>query len=590
MNGSEERTRIWTRRDLLTKVGQLGGAAALYETMVALGLINVPPAWAGMPDLSECDGAGKKVVILGAGIGGLTTAYLLSGCGYHCRILEATSRAGGRIRTARRGSEIIEESKENGKTIETKQTCKFDEGLYLNLGPGRIPYHHRRVLGYCKKLEVKLEPYVMNTTGNLVHTTSKDGKPLNAVYRHVQNDTRGYISELLAKAVNKGSLDEELIEKEIDKEKLLRLLEKFGQVKSYYINERPVYFYEGSKRDGCVRDTPSVDRHCEWYEDERMATPPLAWEDLLESKFWDHGIYNPFEFNWQSTLFQPVGGMDKIVEGFMHALRRADRSDFVEYHQNAPVVGIDATEDGDKVSVSYKQGTEIVKYEADYCVCNIPLSVLRNIENNIEGDYAEAIKHPNFAASCKVGWQCNQRFWESDKYEIYGGISWTDDIIEQIWYPSNDYFSQKGTLTGAYIHDKPGDGPKHATEFGKLPIATRLDDAKKAGAKLHEEINVDAIVPTENGLSIAWQNIPFQEGAWADWQGNDDDDRHYKRLLSPYGRFYLVGDQVSTLPGWQEGAMISAEHVVKLIARDRPYGAPEGVTAPNAFEVTQGRG
>ena len=60
----------WTRRRFLEKVGAAGGAAALYETMTALGLINVPDAWAGPPELASGSGTGKKVLILGAGIGG----------------------------------------------------------------------------------------------------------------------------------------------------------------------------------------------------------------------------------------------------------------------------------------------------------------------------------------------------------------------------------------------------------------------------------------------------------------------------------------------------------------------------------------
>jgi hypothetical protein len=36
----------WTRRELLTRIGQVGGAAALYETMTALGLINTPDQYA----------------------------------------------------------------------------------------------------------------------------------------------------------------------------------------------------------------------------------------------------------------------------------------------------------------------------------------------------------------------------------------------------------------------------------------------------------------------------------------------------------------------------------------------------------------
>lgn len=568
MNDSEVWTENLTRREILTKIGQLGGAAALYETMVALGLINLPTAWAGPPVLPA--GHGKSVLILGAGIGGLTAAYILSRYGYHCRILEATSRAGGRNRTARPGSSIVEQSEENGTTY---QECKFDDGLYLNLGPGRIPYHHRRVLGYCQQLGIKLEPYVMNTTGNLFQSDEGfDGKPV--VYREIQNDTRGFIAELLAKAVNQKMLDDEFTN-EKDKQNLLQLLQsKFGP-----LNQE--YHYEGSTRDGCVpkddNPTPNVFDNCE-KPDRRPK------ESLLKSEFWKNGFYSPFEFEWQSTLFQPVGGMDMIVEGFLRQI-----GNLVTY--NAPVVEIQL--DDRKVTVSYKKGSEIVDAEADYCVCNIPCPILTKIKNNFEDDgefsFRKSIAHVRFAASCKVGWQSNSRFWES-QYDIYGGISWTDDMIEQIWYPSNDYFGQKGTLTGAYIHDGRGAKSKNATTFGGWDLDKRLDEAKKGAAKLHQEFNDNEIVPRERGLSIAWQNIPFQEGAWASWGGDQHDDAFYQRLLRPDRNFHLVGDQASTLPGWQEGAMMSAEHVVELIAKIKSDELPAGIKAPNTLKVIQGHG
>jgi monoamine oxidase len=115
--------------------------------------------------------------------------------------------------------------------------------------------------------------------------------------------------------------------------------------------------------------------------------------------------------------------------------------------------------------------------------------------------------------------------------------------------------------------------------------------AKEGGARLHPEFLDDSIVPTALGLSIAWQNVPFQEGAWADWGNDQHDDADYRRLLLPDGRFYVVGDQASTLPGWQEGAMMSAEHVVDLITeRLRPEDVPATLRAPNTFKVTQGHG
>lgn len=570
----------WTRRELLTRIGQVGGAAALYETMVALGLINLPGAWGGPPQLKSDAGRGKSVIILGAGIGGLTTAYLLSQFGYSCRILEASERAGGRNRTARRGDVLLEDSKANGKT---SQTCRFDKGLYMNLGPGRLPYHHRRVLHYCRELGVALEPYIMNTTGNLFQTeTGFDKMPI--VYRRVQNDARGYIAELLAKAIDQGALQKEVTGE--DRTRLLGLLRRFGPLGAKNHSDpcqkpEQLYFdYQGSTRDGCATDpdgnpTPNVYYNCE-------VPAKLSLNELLRSEFWMHSFYDPIEFEWQPTLFQPVGGMDMIVRGFLREV-----GDKITY--NAPVKEVSLGDDQVKVTYMTKNGTETAK--AEYCVSNIPCPVLSRIGlNNFSASMKNAIRRTAFDDSCKVGWQSNTRFWETQN-EIYGGISWTDDIIEQIWYPSNDYFTSKGTLTGAYIHNSPcPSDPQHATIFGNYSLKERLQVAKEGGARLHSEFDDERIVPTELGLSVAWQHVPWQEGAWPAWGNDQHDDVDYERLLRPDKRFYVVGDQASTLPGWQEGAMMSAEHVVELIGGTKDAAPRQDIKAPNTFKVLQGHG
>src|SRR3954451_2898706 len=196
----------WTRRRFLERIGAVGGAAALYETMTALGLIRDPDAWGGPLRLPRGSGNGKKILILGAGIGGLTAAYELRKAGYECKILEAQARAGGRNLTARRGTHITEESIENGVT---HQRCRFDEGLYVNMGPGRLPHHHRRALHYCGELSVALEVYVMETAANLYQTDSTFGGKAQPNL-HITHDTCGYIAELLAKAVNTHALDQQL--------------------------------------------------------------------------------------------------------------------------------------------------------------------------------------------------------------------------------------------------------------------------------------------------------------------------------------------------------------------------------------------
>ena len=76
------------------------------------------------------------------------------------------------------------------------------------MGPGRLPYHHRRVLHYCRTLNVPLEVYVMTTTANLFRTRTAsaagDGQ------RRIANDAQGYVAELLAKSICRKALDDEL--------------------------------------------------------------------------------------------------------------------------------------------------------------------------------------------------------------------------------------------------------------------------------------------------------------------------------------------------------------------------------------------
>lgn len=559
----------WTRRGFLSLVGKVGGAAAVHETMTALGWMKMPEAWAGPPKLAQGSGKGRKVLILGAGIGGLTAAYELTRAGYECRILEAQDRAGGRSLTARRGTVITEESPENGVT---HQRCQFDEGLYLNMGPGRLPYHHRRVLHYCQALGVPLEVYVMSTTANLYQSQdSFGGKAM--LRRRLETDAQGYISELLAKQVCKGSLDQELTPEE--RKDLLELLHLFGDLNASgsdcYLKTEGCdlpegYKYCGSTRAGCA--TLNIFESC-------TASEPIPLKTLLQSRFWDvqgdATFYQPLEFEWQPTLFQPVGGMDRIVEGFKRQV-----GNLISY--GSEVTAIRISEGG--VEVEYTERGRRATASADWCLSSIPLPLLQKIPANFSEDFKKAVDHGRFDPTCKVGWQANERFWESDKYEIYGGISYIDDTITQMWYPSNDYFTKNGTLTGAYNYTK------NAVALGKMKLADRLRLAREQGKRLHPEIGDPRIVPEELGLSIAWQNVPFQRGGWANW--SPEDDEAYERLLAPDRRFHVLGDQVSTLPGWQEGAMMSAEHVVEQIGGIRPLTVPDVKQAPNTRRLVQG--
>ncbi len=82
-------------REFLMRVGQAGGNSAAFAMMQSLGLLAIPDADAEDGTLRLVDGKGTRVVILGAGIAGLVSAYELGKAGWWCTALEARERAGG---------------------------------------------------------------------------------------------------------------------------------------------------------------------------------------------------------------------------------------------------------------------------------------------------------------------------------------------------------------------------------------------------------------------------------------------------------------------------------------------------------------
>jgi monoamine oxidase len=164
-------------------------------------------------------------------------------------------------------------------------------------------------------------------------------------------------------------------------------------------------------------------------------------------------------------------------------------------------------------------------------------------------------------AAGKVGWQA-ERFWERDA-NIYGGISWTTDAIDQIWYPSSGYLGAKGVLTGGYMRGK------QAIEFNAKPVAERLAIAREQGEKLHPGY----AKYVERGVAIGWENMEFQRCGWI-----DEEDPTFGAisalLAEPQGRFHMAGDQITFLSGWQEGALVAAHHAVINISRQAGTGAP----------------
>ena len=195
-----------------------------------------------------------------------------------------------------------------------------------------MPTHHYAVFHYCKKLGVALQPFIQTNDRAYPHRTNHfNGAPQRL--GEVQSDVRGYVSELLSKAANKGSLDS-TVDKE-DKEKLLKGLKGWGVLDNNY---RYVKSHETGRHRGY-----SVYPGGGLMPDAKPSTP-IPMDKLLDSGMWSD-IYSNYTVHvHQPTMFQPVGSMRKIGDAFTCECR-----DMITF--NAKVTKINQDETG--VTVDY---------------------------------------------------------------------------------------------------------------------------------------------------------------------------------------------------------------------------------------------
>ena len=279
-----------TRRDLLTLIGMTAGSAAMYQAMTSLGFA-AESGYKGRIKL-EGDPKGASVLILGAGLAGMTAALELRQAGYKVQILEYNSRPGGRNWTLRGGDTYTELG---GAT----QKCEFDEGLYINPGPWRIPYHHNGLLAYCKRLGVTLEPFQQLNHNAFLHSTKAfGGKPQRV--RDIKIDFRGHISELLAKVTQKNALEDLGYQgRSGDPARGAAVLGRARQ--GLWLQGEPAHVRIPGLRQG-PRRRPRRGSHAE---------RALAFSDILNSGLWA-SLENFALYEFQTTMFQPVGGIDMI--------------------------------------------------------------------------------------------------------------------------------------------------------------------------------------------------------------------------------------------------------------------------------------
>jgi monoamine oxidase len=517
MDGETPRT---TRRQLLHAIGLVGGTAALYNAMTAMGHA-AETQFHGPPQLTG-GAKGQSVIVLGAGLAGMLAAYELNKAGYKVRILEYQNRPGGRNWSLYGGDTYTELG---GAT----QHVQFQPGNYLNPGPWRIPHHHRTLLHYCKAFGVALEPFIQFNHNAFVHSSKAfGGKPRH--YREVAADFEGSIAELLGKAMNKKALDDEV--KPEDRERLMEALRGWGMLDKdmkYASNLRSAS-HRGYDRPpgGGVNGAPIPSALDNSFHD---LLDPIVWTNM--AFFMNHEM--------QTTMFQPVGGMGMIGKAFGRQVAQ-----MVTF--NAKVTKI--MQDAKGVTVNYADTATGAAQtaQADYCVCTIPLGVLNQIETNLAPKLKAAVGAVPYSNSVKIGLEMKRRFWEEDD-SLYGGHSFTDQDISLISYPNYNFFTDKpAVVLGAFASNLGG------YRLAAMTPEQRIEAALTQGSVFHPETYRKEF---SNGASVAWPRVPWTLGCCARWT-EETRAEHYQTLVAMDQRVVLAGEHASYIGCWMEGALLSS--------------------------------
>jgi monoamine oxidase len=508
-----------TRRELLTAIGMMGGAAALYQAMTTMGHA-AETQFNGPPNLSGAR-KGSTVVVLGAGLAGMVAAYELTKAGYSVRVLEYQNRAGGRNWSLYGGDTYTDIG---GAT----QHVAFQPGNYLNPGPWRIPHHHRTLLHYCKLFNVALEPFIQFNHNAYVHSTEAfGGKPVH--YRQAAADFEGNVAELLAKAIDQKALDADLTQD--DREKLLEALREWGMLDKdmKYRTNLLSAEHRGYDRPpgGGVNGAP---------------TPSSVFDlkDVLATQISKNMAFF-MNMEMQTTMFQPVGGMGMIGKAFARQVQPM-------ITHNAKVTKIDQGPAG--VAITYKDTVSgaVSEAKADWCVCTIPLGVLNQIENNLAPERQAAIAAVPYGNQVKIGLEMRRRFWEEDEF-IYGGHSFTSQDIGLISYPNNHLFGDgPAVLLGAFAN---GLG---AYRLAGMTPEQRIQKALDEGSVFHPASYRKEFM---TGASVAWSRNPWTLGCCARWT-EDTRKAHYQTLVAMDRRVVLAGEHASYVGCWMEGALLSS--------------------------------
>ena len=344
-------------------------------------------------------GARKTVIVIGAGIAGLSCAYELMRRGHNVTVLEASGRAGGHVRTFH---------------------DQFADGLYADVGaehfyyPGYTDYWR-----YLKEFSLTAIPYPRRD--NMVRFLKGE--------RFTEEDlrSRGVLGKL---GFSQREIDF-LSRRSWSELPLLYIQQYVDQVRD-----------EANPFEGGLRQLDQVG-FSELLKRENASAAALQFfggSGSALQTIWGAAVKKLRGTDLESKkLFRLQGGNQLMTDAF--AARLGDR-----VHLGCPVLRIDHGASG--ATVTCREFEQERRLQADYVVSCVSAVVLRQIPVSPAWPEAKAfvIREMPYYTRTRVVFQTRTRFWKTDK--ISPNWAPPNPQLNELWSMAEEVNTPRGILLG----------------------------------------------------------------------------------------------------------------------------------------------
>jgi monoamine oxidase len=446
----------------------------------------------------------QKVIVIGAGLAGLSAAYELLQAGHELTILEARARPGGRVFTMRE---------------------PFADGLYAEAGAMQVFDNHEWTMKYVKQFGLELD---LIKSPNLTSIVYLQGKRIELV-------PGKSVEWPIALSAEERKLSQRQLWKKYvvpvlpEVKAALRLDEIADSIRQY----DQITFSEFLRRRGASPAAIALIK----------IGLPAGLGDGADAVSALDLLREDLHREDQKNSYTIRGGTDQLPKAFA-----AHLSEKISY--GMPVIALEQTNSGVKVVCLHAGRPQ--SFNADRVVCAIPFSVLRRVQVSpaFSRGKQTAIEQLEYTSVARVYLQTRKRFWLDEGFSGYAST----DL--PFMYGFERSINQPGTrgILESYMAGPPA---RRVTAMrNRDRVTNTLNSMKTVYPHLPEYF--------EGGAAKCWDEDEWARGAYA-WFRPGQMTSLLPHIARAEGRIHFAGEHASTTPGWMQGALESGNRVAREV-------------------------